>query len=271
MIPALTGAQGRGRGRPRTPARPCRRLSRTSLAGGYVTLTSFGAQPAIDRFAQSMGSSTISPIVTTISRALAAALDHARHASRSTSSSSPSPTRRSPFPKLLMERQDRGSFTTSSASLAAGRRLPTCSRIKTIDQLRASHAAAQHRVKVLFVLWASPTRASRPAMPPFQAESIGPRAKRRTPSSSSFFQFPRAARLPEATLRDKVGQLLVDHWLDARPEVGPLPHLHDQPGSGTAPAGVGDQHEHAHHGHDHDRIRYCRRLDTDPSAEGSPR
>ncbi|MET1232104.1 MAG: trigger factor [Candidatus Limnocylindrales bacterium] len=126
---------------------------------------------------------------------------------------------------------------------------------KTIDQLHAEwRDPAEHRVKVLLVLSAvadaEGVEASDEAV---QAEID--RARGRNPENPkliAYFESPRGRAYLKATLRrTEVVELLVDRWLAAHPEIGPLPHLEDSSEAVAVPVGVGDEGEHHHH-HDHD-------------------
>jgi len=126
---------------------------------------------------------------------------------------------------------------------------------KTIDQLHTEwREPAEHRVKVLLVLSAvadaEGVEASDEAV---QAEIDRARARNpENPKLISYFESPRGRAYLQATLRrTEVVELLVDRWLEAHPEVGPLPHLEDGPEAVAAPAGLGDDDGHHHH-HDHD-------------------
>ena len=67
------------------------------------------------------------------------------------------------------------------------------------------------------------------------------RARARYPENPKLHRLLRVARgraYLKATLRrTEVVELLVDRWLEAHPEVGPLPHLEDSPEAMAAPAG----------------------------------
>ena len=140
---------------------------------------------------------------------------------------------------------------------------------KTLDQLHAEwRDPAEHRVKVLLVLSAvadaEGVEASDEAL---QAEIDRARARSpENPKLISYFESPRGRAYLKATLRrTEVVELLVDRWLEAHPEVGPLPHLEDSP-EAMAPAGfAGDlDHDH-HHGHDDDSP-----VSADAAAEPEP-
>ena len=146
---------------------------------------------------------------------------------------------------------------------------------KTIDQLHTEwREPAEHRVKVLLVLSAvadaEGVEASDEAV---QAEID--RARGRNPENPkliSYFESPRGRAYLKATLRrTEVVELLVDRWLEAHPEVGSLPHLHDSQEAVMAPAALGDEHDHAHHGHDQPSGEAVSELDARPQPqEGIP-
>ena len=142
---------------------------------------------------------------------------------------------------------------------------------KTIDQLHTEwREPAEHRVKVLLVLSAvadaEGVEASDAAV---QAEIDRARARSaENPKLISYFESPRGRAYLKATLRrTEVVELLVDRWLEAHPEVGPLPHLHDSQEAVAAPAAVGDEHDHAHHGHDHDPPSGAAAAELDTRSE----
>jgi trigger factor len=123
---------------------------------------------------------------------------------------------------------------------------------KTIDQLHAEwREPAEHRVKVLLVLSAvadaEGVEASDEA-----AEAEIDRARARNPENPkliSYFESPRGRAYLRATLRrTEVVELLVDRWLEAHPEVGPLTHLEDSPEAVAAPADIAHEHDHDHVG-----------------------
>jgi trigger factor len=126
---------------------------------------------------------------------------------------------------------------------------------KTSDELHAEwRDPAEHRVKVLLVLSAvadaEGVEASDEAV---QAEID--RARERSPENPkliAYFDSPRGRAYLRATLRrTAVVESLVDRWLAAHPEVGPLPHLEDSPGAAAEPGVMAHDHDHDHGAHDH--------------------
>jgi hypothetical protein len=81
------------------------------------------------------------------------------------------------------------------------------------------------------------------------------RARERSPENPkliAYFDSPRGRAYLRATLRrTAVVESLVDRWLAAHPEVGPLPHLEDSPGAAAEPGVMAHDHDHDHGAHDH--------------------
>ncbi|MGZ6258041.1 MAG: trigger factor [Candidatus Limnocylindrales bacterium] len=94
------------------------------------------------------------------------------------------------------------------------------------------HDPAEHRVKVLLVL---STIAEQEQVEVSEAEVEAEIARARTrytnnPRLLAYFDSPRGRTYLQSTLRrTKVVELLVDRWLSAHPEAGPLPHLEEEP------------------------------------------
>jgi trigger factor len=213
-----------------------------------------------DGFAQSIGSfRDLSHLKDDIARRLAAsARDHARHAFSERVIEFAVANATVTIPELLVEREvevmhDELRVRLAEQGIEEAAYLLAVE--KTIDQLHTEwREPAEHRVKVLLVLSAvadaEGVEASDAAV---QAEIDRARARSaENPKLISYFESPRGRAYLKATLRrTEVVELLVDRWLEAHPEVGPLPHLHDSQEAVAASAAVGDEHDHAHHGHDH--------------------
>jgi trigger factor len=124
---------------------------------------------------------------------------------------------------------------------------------KTSDQLHAEwREPAAHRVKVLLVLSAV-ADAEGVEVEDAAVQVEIERARERNPGNPkliSYFESPRGRAYLRATLRrTRVVETLVDRWLAAHPEVGPLPHLEDAPEAVAAPGGLLDDDHHHHHSH----------------------
>ncbi len=217
---------------------------------------------ADDSFAQSIGSfRDLAHLKDDIARRLAAsARDRARHAFSERVIEFAVANATVTIPELLVEREvevmhDELRVRLAEQGIEEAAYLQAVE--KTIDQLHTEwHEPAEHRVKVLLVLSAvadaEGVEASDAAV---QAEIDRARARNaENPKLISYFESPRGRAYLKATLRrTEVVELLVDRWLEAHPEVGPLPHLHDSQEAVAAPAALGDEHDHAHQGHDHDQ------------------
>ena len=145
---------------------------------------------------------------------------------------------------------------------------------KTIDQLHTEwREPAEHRVKVLLVLSAvadaEGVEASDEAV---QAEIDRARARNpENPKLISYFESPRGRAYLKSTLRrTEVVELLVDRWLEAHPEVGPLPHLEDGPEAVAAPAAIAHEHDHHHHGSEPDEGAVAEAPTEPEPQEGIP-
>ena len=202
---------------------------------------------ADNAFAQSMGSyRDLEHLRDDIARRLAAsARDRARHvfADRVIEYAVANATVR--IPDLLIEREvevmhDESKVRLAEQGIEEEAYLQAIE--KTLDQLHAEwREPAEHRVKVLLVLSAV-ADAERVVVADPEVEAEITRARERNPGNPKlvgYFESPRGRGYLKATLRrTKVVEQLVDRWLDAHPEVGPLPHLEDDPGAVPTPAGL---------------------------------
>ncbi|MGZ6258992.1 MAG: trigger factor [Candidatus Limnocylindrales bacterium] len=100
---------------------------------------------------------------------------------------------------------------------------------------------AEHRVKVLLVLSAI-AEAEKVTVDDAEVEAEVARARTRytnNPKLVSYFDSPRGRSYLSSTLRrSRVVEGLVDRWLEAHPEVGPLPHLEEDAGARGDPLDV---------------------------------
>jgi len=105
------------------------------------------------------------------------------------------------------------------------------------------HQPAEHRVKVLMVLSKIADEEGLEVPESAIDDEIG-RARTRyadNPRLLSYFESERGRSYLRSTMRrTQVVERLVDRWLEAHPEVGPLPHLEDDPNaSGLLGGGPG--------------------------------
>jgi trigger factor len=105
------------------------------------------------------------------------------------------------------------------------------------------HEPAEHRVKVLMVLSKIADEEGLEVPESAIDDEIG-RARTRyadNPRLLSYFESERGRSYLRSTMRrTQVVERLVDRWLEAHPEVGPLPHLEDDPNaSGLLGGGAG--------------------------------
>ena len=100
---------------------------------------------------------------------------------------------------------------------------------------------AEHRVKVLLVLSAI-AEAEKVTVDDAEVEAEVARARIRytnNPKLISYFDSPRGRSYLSSTLRrSRVVEGLVDRWLAAHPDVGPLPHLEEDAGARGDPLDV---------------------------------
>ena len=104
-----------------------------------------------------------------------------------------------------------------------------------------SREPAEHRVKVLLVLSAV-AEAEKVTVDDAEVEAEVARARSRytnNPKLISYFDSPRGRSYLNSTLRrSRVVEGLVDRWLEAHPDVGPLPHLEEDAGARGDPLDV---------------------------------
>ena len=238
---------------------------------------------ADDAFAQSIGSfRDLAHLKDDIARRLAAsARDRARHGFSERVIEFAVANATVTIPELLVEREvevmhDELRVRLAEQGIEEAAYLQAVG--KTIDQLHTEwHEPAEHRVKVLLVLSAvadaEGVEASDAAV---QAEIDRARARNpENPKLISYFESARGRAYLKATLRrTQVVELLVDRWLEAHPEVGPLPHLEDSQEVVAAPGALGDAHDHTHHGHDRDHDQLsgaaAARRDAGPEPDARP-
>lgn len=91
---------------------------------------------------------------------------------------------------------------------------------------------AEHRVKVLLVL-SKIAETEGVQVPDGEIEAEVGRARRRytnNPRLVEYFDSPRGRSYLRSTMRrTQVVERLIDRWLEAHPDVGPIPHLEDDP------------------------------------------
>lgn len=113
---------------------------------------------------------------------------------------------------------------------------------KTEAQLHAEwREPAEKRVKTLLVLSAV-ADAEGVEVPDAEVEAEIARARKRNPENPKlvgYFESPRGRAYLRSTIRrSRVVEQLIDRWLNAHPEVGPVPHLEDDGPAAPAPAGL---------------------------------
>jgi len=113
---------------------------------------------------------------------------------------------------------------------------------KTEAQLHAEwREPAEKRVKTLLVLSAV-ADAESVEVPDAEIEAEIARARGRNPENPKlvgYFESPRGRAYLRSTIRrSRVVEQLIDRWLTAHPEVGPVPHLEDDRPAASPPPGL---------------------------------
>jgi trigger factor len=148
-------------------------------------------------------------------------------------------------PDLLVEREIEVMHDELRVRLAE-QNIDEATYLKVIEKTEAQlHAEwrepAEKRVKTLLVLSAVADAQSVDA-PDAEIEAEIERARRRNPENPKlvgYFESPRGRAYLRSTIRrSRVVEQLIDRWLAAHPEVGPVPHLEDDGPAAAAPAGL---------------------------------
>jgi trigger factor len=148
-------------------------------------------------------------------------------------------------PDLLVEREVEVMHDELRVRLAE-QNIDEATYLKVIEKTEAQlHAEwrepAEKRVKTLLVLSAV-ADAEGVEAPEAEVEAEIARARERNPENPklvSYFESPRGRAYLRSTIRrSRVVEQLIDRWLAAHPEIGPVPHLEDDGPAATAPAGL---------------------------------